>query len=346
MRIESDKIPQADVLENVILITLAVANGARTDAEIISDIPSLNTTRQGRYYRLAAVLLGFIRNSNNNASILPLGIEFVKNPTIENPILVNAVLKLDICQKVIPYLELRPNGVTRSQLIRYIQTIAPNTIGDTMIDRRVSTIISWLKTLNIVEISNQRIRLNLLRNNTIPVLEIEDDDQPLLPSTGNLREYDVVESRISDAASSGIMSYYKDAAKLERANSAHKLLVDNVANRIKNAGAIPKSNRFVDLATTLDKNYIFEMKSTTSSNHQSQIRKGISQLYEYRYLQAIENVNLVLVIENPLTGSQTWLTDYLANDREILLVWDGNGSDLFASQETSRQLSFLDLIPV
>ena len=82
------------------------------------------------------------------------------------------------------------------------------------------------------------------------------------------------------------------------------------------------------------------MKSTTETNARAQVRRGLSQLYEYRYLQQIDKAKLVLVIENPLPRSLSWIEPYLRTDRNILLVWDGNNR-LYASDEVRRELPFL-----
>lgn len=70
--------------------------------------------------------------------------------------------------------------------------------------------------------------------------------------------------------------------------------------------------------------YFFEMKSTTDENAHSQIRRAISQLYEYRYLQQVPSAKLVVVIENPPPKEKKWIVDYVVNDRKLLIAWDGD----------------------
>jgi hypothetical protein len=82
------------------------------------------------------------------------------------------------------------------------------------------------------------------------------------------------------------------------------------------------------------------MKSTTEDNPHAQIRRGLSQLYEYRYIQNVKDAKLVLVIENPLPRENQWMENYLNNDRGVLLVWDGNGR-FSCSAEIRRELDFL-----
>ena len=58
MRIPSSEIPQADLLQDVVRVVTAVHEGARTFQDIANYIGKVG--RQGRYYRLAAEILGLI----------------------------------------------------------------------------------------------------------------------------------------------------------------------------------------------------------------------------------------------------------------------------------------------
>ena len=58
--------------------------------------------------------------------------------------------------------------------------------------------------------------------------------------------------------------------------ASHKSLIEIVACRVKAAGRIAKSNKFIDLASKLESDFIFKMKSTTDLNVHGQIRKGVS----------------------------------------------------------------------
>ena len=98
----------------------------------------------------------------------------------------------------------------------------------------------------------------------------------------------------------------------------------------------------MDLATRVsDTPFIFEMKSTGATNVRAQVRRGISQLYEYRYLQNAPDARLVLVIEQPLNRELSWMSDYLATDRGILLVWDGDRKHLHCTESQRESLRFL-----
>jgi len=341
MKIQSADLPQADRIESVVQTCVAVFSGARTDIEIANAIPSISgDDRQGRYYRSAAELLGFIRNDRNDATITFIGQQIAQNPSLTNPVLISSVLGLNIYQKLFPYFQLHTEGVSRDQIQTYLKSIAVSTLGIPMISRRMASIISWLRTLEIVDMTEGKFSLSNQIISRLPIVNISDIQQPVLPKTGSLIEYEILELRTN--AAKGIITIYKDQAKLERSNAAHQLLINIVAERIKQVGGIAKSSPIIDLATSLDHDFIFEMKSTTPQNTKAQIRKGISQLYEYRYLQNNSDAKLVLVIENPLLPDNAWMVDYMENDRDVCLVWDGNNT-LYGSEISRNHLPFLSL---
>ncbi len=210
-----------------------------------------------------------------------------------------------------------------------------------MIPRRISTVLAWIRTLGVIEQVGENYRISGAIIPILPLITLNDIDKPVIPSTGNLQQYETVEQRVSNAHE--IITIYKNQALLERANNAHRELVNLIADRIRIAGGIPKSNQFIDLAAILEHDCIFEMKSTNETNVKSQIRKGISQLYEYRYLQNKPSANLVLVIEKPVIGDNSWMVDYIENDRNIQLVWDGN-DQLYGTIEGGNKLGFLNLL--
>jgi hypothetical protein len=276
-----------------------------------------------------------------NATLTSKGSELLNNPNLTNPLFIASVLNLEVYQKLLPFMELHPEGLTSQEIRGYLQSIADPGIGPSMVPRRLSTIIAWPRTLGFLsqtDVGRLQIQNNLSVD--LPVFEIKNDDQPLLPVTGNLAEYQAIEQRTSRAHQE--ITFFKDQAKLERATNAHIALVNLVAQRIRENGGIPKSNQLIDLAVRLDQDYIFEMKSTNDDNVRSQVRKGMSQLYEYRYLQNRPDAKLILVVENPLGISHSWLIDYMESDREINIVWDGN-NELYGSERTRNELCFLNL---
>jgi hypothetical protein len=173
----------------------------------------------------------------------------------------------------------------------------------------------------------------------VPLVRYESDEEPIFPNSYDLKEYQEQAQRV--ASKQEAIEYYVDRAKRERASTSHETLVSLMAERLRLRGAVPKANRYVDLSARLDdEDYLFEMKSTTEDNPHSQIRRGLSQLYEYRYIQNVEKAKLVLVIENPLPKKNQWMEDYLLNDRGVLLVWDGDGK-FHCPPSIRKQLEFL-----
>jgi len=341
-QITSADLPQADRLESVLLAVIAVANGAKTDIEIANNIPGIiGDDRQGRYYRNAAELLGFISNNKNHASLTHKGQELIKNPVLTNSFFIASVLNLDIYQKLLPYLELNPQGRTRKELVAYISSIATSVASET-INRRMSSVLAWPEKLGFLIENNKSFQVKNNLRIDIPTFNIQDIDQPILPMTGDLKEFQAIVIKNQKAKEEIVI--LKDQVKVERANIVHSTLVNLVANRISQYGGIPKSNQLIDLAVSVQKDYIFEIKSLTGENIRNQVRKGIGQLYEYRYLQNKPSATLVLVVENPLDSNHSWMLDYLETDRGIHLVWDGN-SQLYGSEKTRQELEFLNLLP-
>lgn len=85
MAIETSDFPQADRLQQVGEVAIAVSKGNHTDDDIENYIGLESSGRQGRYYRLAAEILGLVTNEANNAELTPVGKEY---STLSNPFLV------------------------------------------------------------------------------------------------------------------------------------------------------------------------------------------------------------------------------------------------------------------
>lgn len=342
MKIQSDEIPQADNLDDVIKTVACVAKGGETYQDIAKAIDKVD--RQGRYYRKAAEILGFIESAGTNHSVITnLGKEFVNSDqNTQSSILINAVFNARLFQRLIPYFELNEEkGVTRDEIIKFILQVSEIT-ADSMAPRRLSSVVAWLEKLEIISKSDNKYFLSAKKvNQEVKILEFTDIREPILPRSNDLSEYEIVHSRVNKALDDIII--YKNLATLERANNAHKKLTNLVAERVKKAGAIPKKNIFIDLAANhKNVDYIFEMKSTTDSNCRSQLRSGLSQLYEYRYLQNLPNARLVLVLEKSIPKNIDWMVEYLEKDRDVFLLWDGN-NNLFGTKYAKENLYFLNI---
>ncbi len=322
MRIPSEDIPQADVLSEVVRTVEAVAAGARTDDDIAEAIEKVD--RQGRYYRRAAEILGFIQNQHNRSTLTPGGRYFIGHAAQREELLADAVLKTRLMQRALPFFEAHEkSGVQRQELTDFIGQVT-QPVGPSMIPRRVSTVIAWLENIGVIQEKDNRYFLVGKLPAGVNIVEYKAVEEPLLPKKYDLDEYSGVAGSVRKAK--GMLTVMIDDAAKERAEKAHQMLTDIVADKIWGAGAIPKNNPIVDLAATVKgDDFLFEMKSTTDKNIHGQVRRAISQLYEYRYLQQIPTAKLVVVIENPPPDEKKWLVDYVVKDRELLIAWDGDG---------------------
>ena len=338
MQIASDDVPQADVLDDVIKVVQAVNEGFRSYQDIGEYIGK--DERNGRYYRLASEILGLTEKPQRNVSVLTqLGRQFLDaSDTQRNEMLPQLVLNTRMMQRMLPFLEQYPEGVTRNQIETFIENVTD--VSGSTIGRRFNSVVNWLVRIGWLHQADDRYVLTPQGNISNPNVEFVDITEPLLPQTLELQEYlSVAERTISDEPS--LQLILRDEVKSERAIAAHVQLVNLVAERVRYSGSLPRSNALIDLASRVDnRSFIFEMKSIHENNARSQIRRGLSQLYEYRYLQNIPNAILVLVIENSLPNNIAWMQDYLEQDRDIRLVWDGDGQ-LHASPQTQGELAFL-----
>jgi hypothetical protein len=136
--------------------------------------------------------------------------------------------------------------------------------------------------------------------------------------------------------------------KRQRRNLAHKELIDKMDQLLRKKGVVPKENPHIDLFAQIPEDgcFIFEMKSG-GENLLDQIRKGISQLYEYRfrYRETIgEELSLCLVI--PARPSQIpWIEEYLCADRQITVCWFDEGDNLVYPGFCGNSLGILGAVP-
>ena len=124
--------------------------------------------------------------------------------------------------------------------------------------------------------------------------------------------------------------------KRQRSNLSHKLILQQLDEYLKGLGAEPFENEHIDLFAQIpsDGKYLFEIKSVIGDNLLSQTRKGLSQLYEYRFRYKSEigiDTKLCLVLPNEPT-SINWLQEYLCVDRQIAVIWFGADGNLQYSQ--------------
>jgi hypothetical protein len=339
VKIQSKDVLQADSLDRVMMSIGAIAAGAKTDDDIAEAIGGLSD-RQGRYYRRATEILGFSERTQNNASTLTkLGKLFQRaNATDKNAIILSAILNNPVFVRLVSFIESRGSvGASRTEIETFLASVAE--LGQTsMAGRRTSTYLSWLRHLGLVNETANSFILNSLPS-SVPLVTVESDEEPLLPAKYDLLEYQDQSRRVKKSEEA--IQFFANQALLERANSVHSELVNLMAQKIRKHGSIPRTNRYVDLSARIDdRDYLFEMKSTTEKNLHHQARRGLSQLYEYRYIQNVPDAKLVLVLETPLTDKMSWMNDYILKDRNVLLVWDGNNR-FYCPESISDQLAFI-----
>jgi len=329
--------PQADRLEKVVTTVEAISKGKSSYQAIARELGELDE-RQGRYYRRASETLGFTKRLRENFSTLtPLGRDFLQaEPERRNQILATQVLSHPVIRSLVAVLaSATERRATRSDLERSLSTVVKTTKG--MVERRLTTVLSWLETLGLVGREGQWVRLHSL---PAQIGEIELlNDVPVIPKPSELKLFHEVSRRFKDA--SRVIRFEVDIAKCERASRTHERLRSLLAERIRHSDALPTSNQFIDIATRIGiEDFIIEVKTAGEDIH-GQIRRGISQLYEYRYIQALPEAKLVLLIEVPLSGKDAWLLDYLVKDRGIYVIWDASNDELFTTDEGKRELPFM-----
>ena len=154
----------------------------------------------------------------------------------------------------------------------------------------------------------------------------------------------------------------------ERRNSYHDLILQLLSKRIKQRGLRALQTPYIDLFTNVEdtkksfgdqyciegsylegKNlpyfpreqkekvsFVFEVKSSDDQIVLDQVRKAVSQLYEYRYRykEADLNAHVILIIALQSDLSQIpWLIDYLLEDRQIGVCWLKGKNELACPQD-------------
>lgn len=113
---------------------------------------------------------------------------------------------------------------------------------------------------------------------------------------------------------------FETIIRREKANREHARILTMLAAKLRANGHSPCENIFIDLYADIDgQAYIFEVKSNNTRNALSQIRKAVSQLYEYRYRSREDGAILCIVMQEK--PSQEWIEDYLLHDRGIFVCW-------------------------
>lgn len=134
-----------------------------------------------------------------------------------------------------------------------------------------------------------------------------------------LREFQSDQIR-AFASSGNYTDPFETLIRREKANREHARILTMLAAKLRANGYSPCENVFIDLYADIEgQAYIFEVKSNSTRNALSQIRKAVSQLYEYRYRSRKDEAVLCIVMQEK--PSQEWIEDYLLHDRGILVCW-------------------------
>jgi hypothetical protein len=125
-----------------------------------------------------------------------------------------------------------------------------------------------------------------------------------------------------------------NAVALERANSSHLALERILAKVMNAAGQKPLYTSSIDMLCAGSSTVVGEIKSCTARNFHSQVRRGVSQLLEYRWLyrDALpKDVQLMLLVEIEPPHKKRWLIEY-AKSLGIALVWKQSGSEILVME--------------
>lgn len=113
---------------------------------------------------------------------------------------------------------------------------------------------------------------------------------------------------------------------LDKANSIHQSLVDQIASVIVAQNGRPfEDYNSVDICVSDIAKIIFEVKSLTVNNATDQMRKAVSQLYEYRWRFrdkfGPETTLCITTDIDPRTLLDDDFIQYLIEDRKVILLW-------------------------
>lgn len=325
--------PQADRLTQVGKVAEAIFQGHHSDDKIEDFIGLDSGGRQGRYYRQAAVVLGLITNHQNYSALTPVGEAYaaIANPALRLDFLAQRLVDTPVFHHALQYiLTTSPN---EAQLKAWFLKFYPGAASTA--DRRYSTFVAYLNDAKLVQYAKGAYKLSKYSGSVLKVPEAPavPSVKPLLPSTPP-----VVPPGSNGV---GVVKVDIDWQKMERANLLHWKLVDAKSSFLAARGATPYDNVHIDLFAAMKKEFIiYEMKSVNdeSTNLLSQVRKAVSQLYEYRFIYARPDARLCIVTNQGVSKENEWLLSYLEKDRSIAYEWTDDFVD-FNSNSQSKALT-------
>jgi hypothetical protein len=203
-----------------------------------------------------------------------------------------------------------------------------NEILDSIVDGSWGRYFDGVRTLNSDDVDILTSEKGILENLDIEFRNAADSATNFIPSpmTYSFRK------RNHDTTVYSTYSFPKKSTdpeitriRRQKSNLNHKIILQQLEDYLELKGCEPMETDHIDLFAKIPGNgkYLFEVKSLSDDNLLSQARKGISQLYEYRYRYQSEigyDVSLCLVLpRKPIEID--WLEDYLSQDREIGVIW-------------------------
>lgn len=159
----------------------------------------------------------------------------------------------------------------------------------------------------------------------LPILgdPVEDEQLGTAP-TGAVSPSKKWVSRSINAKTAKQATISRDEIKVERASRAHLALEEMLAALLTDAGFTAECNDSIDMfAKAKGGALLAEIKSCTELNQLAQVRKGVAQLLEYRFIYGNvlgHPIHPVLVLETPPHPARPWLVPYL-NSIGISVAW-------------------------
>lgn len=331
--LKTSDFPQANNLEKIFDVIEAISSGHTTDSEIENFTNLDSSGRQGRYYRLAAENLGLIENDGNHAALTALGSEFatITSRSGRLDFLARCLIDTPLFNQALKYIY--AYHPTDDQLRQWFIAIYPGS-KDTA-SRRFSTFFNYISATGLLKKSGG---LNYLKKYAGTVASGTGKNLP------NLTQQRGINKHPPKKSSKDYFQFNINSQKIDRANLLHWKLIDFKASFLNGRGYEYSSNQHIDLFTTdKDSPALYEMKSIADNgiNAIAQIRKAISQLYEYRYIYNLTNAKLCIVTNYDIGKEQKWVEDYLNKDRHIAYEWTENFKTFNCSTKSNKLLGNL-----
>lgn len=187
----------------------------------------------------------------------------------------------------------------------------------------------------IQQIKNNGLRLGIgYLNSSLPpdlVIQLEKSLKYIENTASLILSAKKFESYPEDISDEELFSLIKNRfqekkyvnEKLKSAVQSHTFTLRKIVSRLQSFGYLVERSRMVDAFCLLKTGpAFFEVKSITSDNERTQIRKAFSQLHEYRFLYSLKDASLWLVLSKK--PEQVWLIDFCQKHR-IGVIWFNGG---------------------